>query len=53
MSETLNTDPNSVYDFDKLWDYDNPSETEKKFKELIPVLKDSRKLINYLMKLNL
>lgn len=48
MSETLNTDPSSVYDFDKLWDYDNPSETEKKFKELIPVLKDSENKSAYL-----
>jgi tetratricopeptide (TPR) repeat protein len=41
MSENSITDSVVENDFDKLWDYDNPSETEKKFKELIPVLKDS------------
>ena len=29
-------------DFDKLWDYNNPSETEKKFKALLPAAEKSK-----------
>jgi len=28
-------------DFDQLWDYDNPAETEKKFRQLLPAAKSS------------
>lgn len=48
MTGISNTDPVIENDFDKLWDYDNPSETEKKFKELIPVLNDSKDRSAYL-----
>lgn len=29
-------------DFDKLWDYNNPAETEKKFKEILPQAEESK-----------
>lgn len=48
MSENKKKDPYDVYDFDKLWDYNNPSETEKKFRDLIPVLKNSNDKSAYL-----
>lgn len=48
MSENKKPDPKDVYDFDKLWDYNNPSETEKKFKDLIPVIKNSNDKSAYL-----
>lgn len=33
---------NTVLDFDKLWDYNAPEETEKKFRELLPDLKNQK-----------
>ncbi|HMQ70233.1 MAG TPA: hypothetical protein PKA90_14565 [Ignavibacteria bacterium] len=32
----------TILDFDKLWDYNAPEKTEKKFRELIPGLKDHK-----------
>ncbi|MCK4653456.1 MAG: tetratricopeptide repeat protein [Candidatus Cloacimonetes bacterium] len=32
---------NPFPNFDSMWDYQNPKETEKKFKEILPMLKDS------------
>ena len=48
MPESINSNPANIFDFDKLWDYDNPSETEKKFRDLIPVIKDSKDKSSYL-----
>lgn len=35
-------------EFDKLWNYGNPAQTEQKFRELIPVAKESNNLDYYL-----
>ncbi len=48
MPENSDTSKPDINDFDKLWDYGNPSETEKKFRELIPALKDSKDRSSYL-----
>jgi len=48
MPENTNSNPADLTDFDKLWDYDNPSETEKKFRDLLPVFKDSNDRSAYL-----
>jgi len=32
----------TILDFDKLWDYNAPEETEKKFREILPELKDHK-----------
>lgn len=41
--ETAKTDNIiTILDFDKLWDYNNPEETEKKFREILPKLKDHK-----------
>lgn len=45
-SSKLNTE--NIFEFDKLWDYDNPAETEKKFKELLPAVKNSNNRSAYL-----
>lgn len=37
-----------VIDFDKLWNYGNPSETEKKFREVLPEVKNSNDTSKYL-----
>lgn len=48
MSDNIITNSAGIPDFDKLWDYDNPSETEKKFKELIPEVKKTNDHSAYL-----
>jgi len=48
MSDKINTNSAGIPDFDKLWDYDNPSETEKKFRDLIPEIKNSNDQSAYL-----
>src|SRR5437762_3493884 len=40
----------SLPDFDKLWDYGNPAETERRFRELLPVAEGSGNLA-YLLEL--
>ena len=32
----------TILDFDKLWDYNDPEKTEKKFREILPDLKDHK-----------
>ncbi|MBK8549678.1 MAG: hypothetical protein IPL53_00945 [Ignavibacteria bacterium] len=39
MPENTKLNSSNIFEFDKLWDYDNPAETEKKFKELLPAVK--------------
>lgn len=41
MMCTRATEETALPDFDKLWDYSKPAETEKKFRELIPVARES------------
>ena len=48
MSDNIITNSAGIPDFDSLWDYDNPSETEKKFKELIPEVKKTNDKSAYL-----
>jgi len=48
MSDNFNTNSAGIPDFDKLWDYDNPAETERKFKELIPEIKETNDRSAYL-----
>ncbi len=37
-----------IYNFDSLWDYNNPSETEKKFRKILPKVKDTNNTPSYL-----
>jgi len=48
MSETAKENPTSITEFDKLWNYNDPEETEKKFRELLPKIKDSNDRSAYL-----
>jgi tetratricopeptide (TPR) repeat protein len=42
------TDSENILEFDKLWDYNNPAETEKKFRDVLPRIKDSKNQSAYL-----
>ncbi|MEO8399694.1 MAG: tetratricopeptide repeat protein, partial [Ignavibacteriaceae bacterium] len=48
MQENIIAGATDVPDFDKLWDYSNPAETEKKFKEILPGVKASQNKSAYL-----
>lgn len=41
MPENTNKDKEDNLKFDRLWNYNDPAGTEKKFRELLPVLKNS------------
>jgi tetratricopeptide (TPR) repeat protein len=41
MVSSCTPEEEALPDFDKLWDYSKPAETEKKFRELIPVAEES------------
>ncbi len=36
------TEEETLPDFDSLWDYDNPAATESKFREILPIAKESK-----------
>ncbi|MDQ3021459.1 MAG: hypothetical protein M3R36_12955 [Bacteroidota bacterium] len=42
------TDSNNIFNFDNLWDLNNPSETEKKFRGILPEIKESKNTSAYL-----
>lgn len=48
MPEITKSKSSDVPEFDKLWDYNNPEETEKKFREILPAVKDSGNQSAYL-----
>lgn len=48
MSDSSSLNTENIFEFDKIWNYDNPAETEKKFKELLPAVRDSNNKSAYL-----
>ena len=44
MSEQIGRGKPNLPDFDKLWDYDHPDVSEKKFRDILPAALDSRDL---------
>ena len=48
MSETSKENSQNILDFDKLWNYNDPAGTEKKFRELLPQVKDTNDKSAYL-----
>ncbi len=48
MAENVKANSKDIAEFDKLWDYNNPSETEKKFRELLPEIKNTNDQSAYL-----
>ena len=48
MSDNSKDEAPANLDFDRLWDYNDPAGTEKKFREILPKIKDSQNESAYL-----